>query len=242
MVLFGNVKNAKGTRSQVPLVFNAFASRKKLAVALDLPAESYKMEPVLELDRRYKHPIPAQRIGPSEAPVKEVIEKGEAVDLLEYPVPTHHSRDGGPYILGGSTVLKDPETGLYNLAMIRHQVKDRDRVTIHAAPHHHSGMILKMYRDAGRTTPFAIVIGHHPAYYLGSQWEGPFGRNEYEIAGGVMQEPVRLVPSETWGDEFLVPADAEMIVEGVVSADEMDEEGPIGSTPDTTRQYGGKDR
>ncbi len=234
MALFYGAKNVRGGRAQVPLAFNAFATRKKLALAIDLPPDQYKMELSLALAERYRQLVKPELVKPGEAPVKEIIQQGEEVDLLDYPVPTHHSLDGGPYILGGSTVLKNPETGVYNLAMLRYHLKAGDRATVHAERHHHSGMIIKMYQDAGRETPFAIVIGHHPSYYLGSQWEGPFGRDEYEITGGAMQEPVRLVPSQTWGDDFLVPADAEIIVEGYVSASEMDEEGPIG---EHTRYY-----
>lgn len=234
MVVFHEAKNLKGGKAQIPLVINAFASRKKLAIALDLPAEQYKMEPALELSRRYNQTIKPVVINKSAAPAKEVIQLGDEVDLFDYPVPITHALDGGPYILGGSVILKNPETGFYNLAMIRLHLKDGKRATIHAERHHHSGMIVKMHRDAGKKTPFAIVIGHHPTYYLGSQWEGPFGKDEYEIAGGAMQEAVRLVPSETLGEDFLVPADAEMIIEGYVSVDEMDEEGPIG---EHTRYY-----
>ncbi|HWQ40836.1 MAG TPA: UbiD family decarboxylase [Desulfosporosinus sp.] len=234
LVLFHGAKNLKGGKAQVSLAFNAFASRKKLAVALDLPPEQYKMELALELAKRYRNPIAPLVIPYHEAPVKEVVQKGSELNLLDYPIPIHHSLDGGPYILGGSTVLKDPETGTYNLAMLRYHIKDGQKATIHAEPHHHSGMIVKSYNDIGKEAPFAIVIGHHPSYYLGSQWEGPYGRNEYEIAGAAMAEPVRLVPSETWGDDFLVPADAEMIIEGVVLPGEKDEEGPIG---EHTRYY-----
>lgn len=234
MVVFHEAKNLKGGKAQIPLVINAFASRKKLAIALDLPADQYKMEPALELSRRYSETIKPEIINRSEAPVKEVIQLGDEVDLFDYPVPTTHALDGGPYIIGGSVVLKNPETGAYNLAMIRLHLKSKNRATIHAERHHHSGMIVKMHRDAGKETPFAIVVGHHPTYYLGSQWEGSFGRDEYEIAGGAMQEAVRLVPSETLGEDFLVPADAEMIIEGYVTVDEMDEEGPIG---EHTRYY-----
>jgi 2,5-furandicarboxylate decarboxylase 1 len=118
--------------------------------------------------------------------------------------------------------------------MIRYHIKGKNRATVHAEPHHHSGRIVKQNRENGKETPFAIVIGHHPSYYLGSQWEGPYGNDEYEIAGGAMQEPVRLVPSETFGEELMVPADAEIIIEGLVSADEKDEEGPVG---EHTRYY-----
>ncbi len=234
MAIFKNVKNINGEKSPFPLIFNMFATRKKLALAIGLEPHQSKMELPFELTKRYSTLIPPQIIDKKEAYVKEVVEKGEEVNLYNYPIPVHHAKDGGPYILGASVITKDPETGLYNAAMLRIHVKDKNRVVVHAEPHHHSGMIVRSYINKGKPCPFAAVIGHHPSYYLGSQWEGPFGKNEYEIIGGAMQEPVRLTPSETWGKDFLVPADAEIVMEGEVLPDQIDDEGPIG---EHTRYY-----
>jgi len=234
MVIFKNIKNVKGGLSAYPLVINTFASRKKLALAIDLEPHQWKMELPSGLMKRYSKTISPQLIDKKDAPVKEVVKRGGEVDLLDYPIPVHHAKDGGPYILGASIITKNPETGVYNSAMIRLHVKGRNRTVIHAEPHHHSGMIVRSYLNKGETCPFVAVIGHHPSFYLGSQWEGSFGRNEYEIIGGAMQEPLRLTPSETWGKDFLVPADAEIILEGEVLTNEVDDEGPIG---EHTRYY-----
>ncbi len=234
MVIFNRVKNIRGEESKYPLLINMFASRKKLALAVDLKPEESRMELPAELTRRYSRLVAPQVIAGGEAPVKEVIKTGEAVDLEEFPIPVNHALDGGPYILGGSVVTKDPETGKHNVAMIRLHVKGKNRTVIHAEPHHHSGMIVKSYLKQGKPCPFVIVIGPHPAFYLGSQWEGRYGKDEYEVIGGALEEPLRLVPSETWGKDFLVPADAEIIMEGLILPDEMDNEGPIG---EHTRYY-----
>lgn len=233
LAIFNKARAIDGSAAQTPLLLNAFATRRKLAMAMGLSPEEDKMEPPLELARRFKNLIaPVEIKGP--APVQDLVEKGSEVNLLKYPFPKHHAKDGGPYILGGTVVTKNPETGVYNTAMIRIHIKDKDRGVIHAEPHHHTGMIIKMYRDQGQPAPFVAAIGHHPSFYLGSLWEGPFGRNEYEICGAAMQEPLRLVPSITWGKDFMIPGDAEMIVEGYVDPEEIDEEGPIG---EHTRYY-----
>jgi 2,5-furandicarboxylate decarboxylase 1 len=234
VVVFNNVLNLNGEKSPVALAFNFFASRQKIAVALGLEPHQYRMEPALELQTRFANPIDPVVIPVNEAPVKEVVSIGDLVDLGEYPVPVHHALDGGPYILGGVMVTKDPDTGLYNLGMIRMQVKGKNRVSVHAERHHHSGTIVAKYLDAGKPAPFAVVIGHHPGFCLGSLWEGAMGHNEYAIAGGVLQEAVRLTASETWGEDFLVPADADIIMEGVVVPGELEKEGPLG---EHTRYY-----
>lgn len=79
-----------------------------------------------------------------------------------------------------------------------------------------------------------MVIGHHPGFFLGSCWEGPYGTEEFEIAGAALGESVRLVPSETWGDKLMVPADAEMVLECEVDWNDRIEEGPVG---EHTRHY-----
>ena len=234
MVIFNKPKNLYGKVSSFPLSINTFASRKKLALAIGLEPDQWRMELPLAMTERYNRTLPPQMIAREEAPVKEVIKIGDQADLYELPIPVNHARDGGPFILGASVVTRNPDTGVYNVAMLRMHVKSSQRTTIHAEPHHHSGMLVNAYISKGKPCPFACVIGHHPSFYLGSQWEGPFGRNEYEIIGGAMQEPLRLVPSETWGEDFLVPADAEMIIEGEVLPGEREDEGPIG---EHTRYY-----
>jgi len=234
MVIFRNPKTLKGDHSPFPLTFNTFATRKKLAVALGLEPSDCKMGLAFAMRDRFKTPIAPVIITDGEAPVKEVKQIGEDVDLFDLPIPTHHAKDGGPFILGASVVMKDPDTGSYNAALIRLHVTGKNTTLDHVEPRHHSGLILKKYLDQGEPCPFAAVIGHHPAFYLGSQWLGPFGQNEYEIIGAALGEPLRLVPSETWGKDFLVPADAEMVLEGYILPGEKGEEGPVG---EHTRYY-----
>ena len=232
--VFTKAKDLNGIVSKYPLVFNAFSTRKKLCVALDMDPADYKMELPLELNRRYANRIAPVTIAAADAPVKQVVEKGDACGFNRLPIPVHHSHDGGPYILGGSIVTKDPETGTYNLAMIRIQIKGDRCGVIHAEPHHHTGMIIKKYGEMGKKAPIAVVIGHHPGFFLGSQWEGIGGTEEYELCGAALNEPLRLAPSETWGSDFMVPADAEMILECEVDWNDKEEEGPIG---EHTRHY-----
>ena len=74
----------------------------------------------------------------------------------------------------------------------------------------------------------AIVISHHPAFYLGSLNVSPFGVDDYAKVGAIMGTPLRLTPSETLGEDFMVPADAEMVIEGHVLPNVKEVEGPFG--------------
>lgn len=234
MTVFKNPKDLTGKVSKYPLVMNAFSTRKKLCVAVGMSPDDFKMPLPLELNKRYANRVPAVSIDAKDAPVKEVVEKDAACGFNRMPIPVHHQFDGGPYILGGVVVAKDPDSGNYNLGMIRIHIKDDRTAVIHAEPHHHTGMIIKKYGEMGKKAPIAVVIGHHPGFFLGSLWEGTFGTDEYGLAGAALGEPLRLVPSETWGKDFLVPADAEMIMECEVDWNNRQDEGPIG---EHTRHY-----
>lgn len=234
MVVFRSPKALSGEPSRYPLVFNAFSTRRKFCAALEMDLNDYKMPLSMEMHSRFKKRIPPVVIDPKDAPVKEEIRTGEAASFYDLPIPIHHTFDGGPYLLGGTVVTRDPDSGNCNLAMIRIQIKDAHTAVIHAEPHHHTGMNIRKYGERGQKAPIAVVIGHHPGFFLGSEWEGVYGTEEYEIAGAALGEAVRLVPSETWGEQLMVPADAEMILECEVDWNDRREEGPIG---EHTRHY-----
>jgi UbiD family decarboxylase len=88
--------------------------------------------------------------------------------------------------------------------------------------------ILKEYEDRDEPTPIVNVLGHHPAFSIGVLARNPSGANDYEMIGGIMGEPLRLAPSVTWGDKFLVPADAELVIEGEIPPGQRDVCDPFG--------------
>ena len=119
MTIFRRPTALDGSDSAFPLVFNAFSSRKKFCAALGMDMADYKMPLSLKLKDCYAHRIEPVTVPAGEAPVKEVTVTGEACGFDKLPIPKHHEHDGGPYILGGALVTRDPDSGAYNLAMIR---------------------------------------------------------------------------------------------------------------------------
>jgi 3-polyprenyl-4-hydroxybenzoate decarboxylase len=73
--------------------------------------------------------------------------------------------------------------------------------------------------------------GHHPAYHMGACYSGPFEVSEYDVIGGYLGEPLRLTASETFGEDLLIPADAEIVIEGVLIPNKRVVEGPFGEAP-----------
>lgn len=116
-------------------------------------------------------------------------------------------------------------------------VHDPRRVSISTHGHHHLTLVIAEHEREGLSTPVAIVLGHHPAFYLGSCALTPYGNDDYATIGAYMGGPLRVVPSATLGDDFLVPADAEIVIEGLVPPGVRMSQNPFG---EITGHYQGK--
>jgi 2,5-furandicarboxylate decarboxylase 1 len=129
-------------------------------------------------------------------------------------------------------ILRDPASGAYNIAFQRNQFRGPRKLGLHMSPRH-NWQIAQVFERAGRPAPVAIVVGHHPAFYIGALNVSPFEADDYEVVGAIAGRPLRLVASETWGEDFLVPADAEIIIEGEIPPGVREVEGPFGEYPGT---------
>lgn len=230
VLIFERVRNLNGKISPFPLVINLFGSRERLADAIGSTV------PNLPLDYLAKEqPIAPVMIDKAHSAVKEVVQTGKAVDLFEWPIITHHEMDLGPYLTSPSVWMRDPETGWINCAILRVYVSGRNELVVNFNAARHTNYYFQKYKAMNRNVPIILVVGHHPAFYMGAQTK--LLVNEPEIIGGVMGEPLELTPSETWGEEFLVPAQAEMVIEAELSTSHYDIEAPFG---EYTQYYGGQ--
>lgn len=229
VLLFERPLNLQGKVSEVRLMMNAEITQNKAQLALGVPFSMTRAEMGLECLRREARPIEPVVVSRAEAPVKEVIKVGEAADLTELPVMRHHYMDGGPNIVM-ATVSVDRDTGIYNTSYHRMEVKGPRLTTALVTPRH-LWRIFKAYEDRGEECPVATIYGHHPAFNMGAAFRGAFEVDEYKIIGAYLREPLRLVPSETWGDRLLVPADAELVIEGAFLPGKRLVDGPFGEAP-----------
>jgi UbiD family decarboxylase len=225
-LLFDRPLDLQGRPSPFPLLSNLFATRRRCALALGLDPNDEGLELSLEYARREEKLIQPVVVPADEAPVKEVIKTGDEASLYEFPVVRHHAMDPAPY-LDMTPVMKDPEGGFYNVAFLRNMVKGPRRLGIHMSPRH-NWQIHRKNEEKKRPTPVAIVVSHHPAFYLGALNVSPFGVDDYARIGAIMGAPLRLAASESWGKDFLVPADAEIVIEGQVLPNVKEAEGPFG--------------
>jgi len=165
----------------------------------------------------------------NDGPVKEVKLGRDQFYLTELPVHVAGLRDGGPVIGSGLVVSKDLDTGQRNVSFHRLQIKGAHKSGILLYPRHTWRNYLK-YQERNEPMPVAIFIGHHPLYYAAAATTAAYGLDEFEIAGGYLGEPARLVKCETVDLE--VPADAEIVLEGHIPPHYREEEGPFSEFQD----------
>ncbi len=205
---------------QMRMVTNLFASKRHLALALDTTPERI----VATFTEAQKHRIPPRVVDTG--PVKEVVLTGEPADLRGLPLVTHCEKDAGPYLSSGVTIMRNPFTGVLNAGLYRNQYLSPRRLTLNLAPLCHASQITAEAEARGQDVDAAIVIGHHPALGMASQQRGTIGEYELETMGGLLGEPVDVIPCETV--DVLVPADAEIVIEGRVRTADREEDGPFG--------------
>jgi UbiD family decarboxylase len=228
-VIFENITGYPGGR----FFTNTIASYRRYALALNLPIDT-PIPVIIETWRqRVKHPI--KPVILKTGPCKENIIKGKDVDLFKLPTPKWHSKDGHRYIGTFHTVImKDPKSDWMNWGMYRMGIHDKNSTGLWVIPGQHSWILYEKYKALGKPMPLAVVIGQDPTHPIVSA--SPFDEevSEVEMAGALRQAPVELVKAET--SDLLVPANAEIILEGEVPTDELKMEGPFG---EAAGYYGG---
>lgn len=216
-----------GQESPFPVVTNLTASRDLCAEILGINPRRVAMEYGAKVANRLAPVI----VAPEDAPIKQVVERGGEVNLLKFPILTHNYMDPGPYIGTGFVTTTEPECGIDNTCLQRIWVKSPRRTGLWAAITSHTMQNMTRWWERGEDMPVAVWIGHHPAAIAGAQSRLGYPESHYPSVGGVMGEPLRLVPSETFGDKLMVPADAEIVIEGYVPRNVFEAEGPFGEYP-----------
>lgn len=204
---------------------------RRVAVAMGLPPDTPVREIYAEYDRRLEKRIPPVVVSRDEAPCKENVRVGDEVDLYELPAPMIHDGDGGRYLCTWDIVVtRENKTGWTNWGMYRFMIHNRNVLGGNPQGVSHLGMQMKAeYLPANARMPVAIVLGGDPLCQMAASAPARPGEDEADLAGGLRQEPVRLVKCET--SDLLVPADAEIVIEGEILPDRIVPEGPFGEYP-----------
>ena len=226
LLLFDEVPGyPKGMRC----LYGMLGSPLRLALGLGLDAaRSGDRRAMLDAYRariKQHDPVPPRVVDTG--PVMENIDRDGAVDLLKFPVPIHHERDGGRYIgTACGVVTRDPDSGRVNIGTYRVQVNGPNIATSYISNGKQGRIHRDKYLAAGKPCPMAIIVGIDPATYIAARYTLSDQVSELDWAGGLTGRPVEVVEGEVTGLPF--PARSEIVLEGFVSPDETALEGPFG--------------
>ena len=225
-LLFENVKG-----SPIPVATNVMSRRETLAAALGLSRE--RLLPDLA-SREAKALAP---LTVAAAPVQEIVLGANELDVArDIPQVVHSERDAGAYITAGIFLARHPETGVYNASWNRTQIVGGDRMRVRMMPPQHLGQYQAAAEANEKPLPAAIVIGAPPALMLAAASKIPYEADELAVAGAWQGAPLRVVPAKTV--PLIVPADAEMVIEGEIVPKLREEEGPFGEFMDAYVEVG----
>jgi 4-hydroxy-3-polyprenylbenzoate decarboxylase len=229
--------------SAVPVLINAFASMRRMEIALETSsvediahriAEFLEMRMPQGLIDKLKMLPKLAELGAffprtvASGPCKEIIRR-DGFSLFDYPILQCWPQDGGRFITFPLVFTRDPESGKRNCGVYRMQVYDDRTTGMHWQTHKHGA---EHYRrrlrehGKGERMEVAVAIGADPATMYSGVLPLPPDLDEMLFAGFLRGKPVEMVRCETCDLE--VPANAEIVLEGYVALGELRTEGPFG--------------
>lgn len=232
--------------SDFPVLINAFGSFERLKLAFGNSTADriasrvegvtglLKLKPpksvgqTLSLAKALYHAskAPPVRLRMKKAPVQEIVWQGDEIDLDRIPIIKSWPLDGGRFVTLGLTVTRSLHSGNHNMGMYRLQQISRTTTAMHWQIHKDGSHFWHEYRKAGKRMPVSVVIGGDPSLIFSATAPLPPNINEYLLAGFIRQKRVPVVKGIT--NDLLVPAEAEMILEGYVDPADLVPEGPFG--------------
>jgi 4-hydroxy-3-polyprenylbenzoate decarboxylase len=264
-VLFEHPVRADGTPSPIPCLTNLFGTVKRVAMGVTLGdvarTTAKELREVGELLAFLRQPDPPRGLGEAwdllplartvmgmqpklvkRAPVQEIVLKGDAIDLNALPIQTCWPGEPAPLITWPLVVTKGPSQTReddFNLGIYRMQVIGKDRAIMRWLAHRGGAQHHRRWKAAGKPEPLpaCAVLGADPGLILAAVTPVPDTLSEYQFAGLLRGAKAELVPAKTV--PLLVPAQAEIVLEGHVLLDDYADEGPYG---DHTGYYNAVER
>jgi len=237
-------ENPKG--HSMPVLANLFGTTDR--VALGMGAESTeKLREIGELLAFLKEPEPPKgmkdawaklpifkqvlNMAPKEISkgvCQSVVFTGDAVDLNTIPIQVCWPEDAGPLLTWGLVITKGPLKDRHNLGIYRQQQIGKNKLIMRWLSHRGGALDLKEWQKAhpGKPFPVSVALGADPATILAAVTPVPDTLSEYAFAGLLRGNKTELTRSLS--NDLMVPATAEIILEGFIYPDEFAAEGPFG--------------
>lgn len=230
--LFTNVTDAAGRRYDIPVAVGALASSPAIyAVGMGRPVDEIGAAWLNAI----AHPIPPVTV--SAPPCQEVVITGDDLrrpdgGLKQLPVPiSTPGFDSAPYLTATLCITRDPDSGIANMGTYRAALKATDRLGVRMSSRvGGAGGYLhwKKYRARKEPMPCAIVIGCAPVVAFTGPQKLEIDHDEMAVAGGLAGAPIGVAKAATV--DLNVPADAEIVIEGLIDPELLEPEGPFGES------------
>jgi 4-hydroxy-3-polyprenylbenzoate decarboxylase len=231
--IFTNVTDSKGRRYEMPVVLGALAASPRIYAmgmgrAVDQIGDAWL--------RAIASPIPPVLV--KAAPCQQVVVLGDALradegGLTRLPVPVSTPGfDAAPYLTATLCITKDPDSGIRNMGTYRAALKAPDRLVVRMVAREASGaggfLHWLKYRKRREKMPIAIVIGCAPIVMFTGPQKLAVDLDEVAVAGAAAGTPIRMTRCHTIDLE--VPADSEIVVEGLIDPEVLEPEAPFGES------------
>jgi 4-hydroxy-3-polyprenylbenzoate decarboxylase len=264
-VLFENPVRADGQPSGIPCLANLFGTVKRVAMGVTLEGKARttgaELREVGELLAFLRQPEPPRGLSDAlellplaktvmsmrpkvvkKAPVQEVVLTGDQIDLAKLPIQTCWPGEPAPLITWPLIVTKGPSDSKeddFNLGIYRMQVLGPNKTIMRWLAHRGGAQHHRRWKASGNREPLpaCAVLGADPGTILAAVTPVPDTLSEYQFAGLLRGAKVDLVKAKT--QPLMVPAEAEIVLEGLVHLDEYADEGPYG---DHTGYYNSVER
>ncbi len=230
--LFTNVVDGKGRKYDIPVLVGALAANREIyRIGIGCPFE--------EIDARWmeaaRHPIAPRVVD--DAPCHEIVitgkdldKPGNGLDGIPLPISTP-GWDVAPYATLSQYITKDPDTGIQNMGNYRGQVKARCRLGMNPSLELRPGIYNhweKLRARGFKKLPCAVVLGAPPCITFASVQKLPESLDELHVAGALVGAPINVVKAKTV--DLLVPAEAEIVIEGFIDTEYLEPEAPFGES------------
>ncbi len=163
----------------------------------------------------------------NDGPVRENTVQGGDVDLSLLPAIRYTESETHPYISAAHVVARDPISGSLNISFHRLMICGKNQLALYATPAGHLDRIHKHNIANGEDTPIAVFIGASPLWSLGALAAGGLALDEMEVIGGLCGSALPVVKG-LHDEQLLIPANAELVLEGSLSKSDATPEGPYG--------------
>jgi 4-hydroxy-3-polyprenylbenzoate decarboxylase len=229
--LFTNVVDSKGKHYDIPVVVGALAANREI-YRIGLGCEFNEIEK--RWARATAAPIKPHLVD--SAPCQEIVitgaelnQEGRGLDGIPVPISTP-GWDNAPYTTLSQYITKDPDTGVQNMGNYRGQVKTRTRLGMNPSLELRPGIYTHWlkYKKLGKKMPAAVVLGAPPVVTFASTQKLPEALDEIEVAGGLVDGPLNVVKGVTV--DLLIPAEAEIVIEGYIDTEWLEPEAPFGES------------